>query len=87
MLSHEYGLEKIKTIGDCYMAVGGIPDVDPKHLNRDLLTLRSKCWMKQIRSGLQMERSSQSVLGYMLDLYVLRRYWRNKNLFLTFGAT
>ena len=29
-----YGLEKIKTIGDCYMAVGGIPDVVPEHLNR-----------------------------------------------------
>ena len=29
-----HGLEKIKTIGDCYMAVGGIPDVVPEHLNR-----------------------------------------------------
>jgi len=29
-----HGLEKIKTIGDCYMAVGGIPNVVPEHLNR-----------------------------------------------------
>jgi adenylate cyclase len=29
-----HGLEKIKTIGDCYMAVGGIPEIVPEHLNR-----------------------------------------------------
>ena len=29
-----HGLEKIKTIGDCYMAVGGIPHTIPEHLNR-----------------------------------------------------
>jgi adenylate cyclase len=29
-----HGLEKIKTIGDCYMAVGGIPHTNPEHLNR-----------------------------------------------------
>ena len=29
-----HGLEKIKTIGDCYMAVGGIPHAIPEHLNR-----------------------------------------------------
>jgi adenylate cyclase len=29
-----HGLEKIKTIGDCYMAVGGIPRAIPEHLNR-----------------------------------------------------
>ena len=33
-----------------------------------------------------MERSSQSVLGYMLDLYV-RALLAKQNLFLTFGAT
>jgi adenylate cyclase len=29
-----HGLEKIKTIGDCYMAVGGIPHTIPEHSNR-----------------------------------------------------
>ena len=29
-----HGLEKIKTIGDCYMAVGGIPEIVPEHLIR-----------------------------------------------------
>ncbi len=29
-----HGIEKIKTIGDCYMAVGGIPHAIPEHLTR-----------------------------------------------------
>lgn len=29
-----HGLEKIKTIGDCYMVAGGLPHPDPKHLTR-----------------------------------------------------
>lgn len=29
-----YGLEKIKTIGDCYMVAGGLPTPDPNHLKR-----------------------------------------------------
>lgn len=34
-LAEKYGLEKIKTIGDSYMVVGGVPDPRPDHL-RDL---------------------------------------------------
>ena len=29
-----FGLEKIKTIGDCYMVAGGLPQPDPDHLKR-----------------------------------------------------
>jgi adenylate cyclase len=29
-----HGLEKIKTIGDCYMVAGGLPTPDPNHLKR-----------------------------------------------------
>jgi class 3 adenylate cyclase len=30
-LAAEHGVEKIKTIGDCYMAVGGVPEARPDH--------------------------------------------------------
>jgi class 3 adenylate cyclase len=32
-----YGLEKIKTIGDCYMAAAGVPDPRPDHARRAAL--------------------------------------------------
>jgi class 3 adenylate cyclase len=35
-LSGRFGMEKIKTIGDCYMAVAGIPIPAPDHLERAL---------------------------------------------------
>ena len=33
-LADEFGLEKIKTVGDAYMVVGGMPDVTPDHTER-----------------------------------------------------
>jgi class 3 adenylate cyclase len=41
----ERGLEKIKTIGDAYMAVGGLPDPLPDHANRvvDLAVAMQEC--------------------------------------------
>jgi len=33
-ITQELGLEKIKTIGDCYMLAGGIPNAAPDHLER-----------------------------------------------------
>jgi class 3 adenylate cyclase len=31
LLAEKHGLEKIKTIGDCYMAVSGLPEPNPQH--------------------------------------------------------
>lgn len=41
----ERGLEKIKTIGDAYMAVGGLPEPQPDHANRvvDLALAMQAC--------------------------------------------
>jgi len=36
-LVERYGLEKIKTIGDCYMAAAGVPDPRPDHARRAAL--------------------------------------------------
>lgn len=36
-LTGQFGLEKIKTIGDCYMAVSGIPVASKDHLEKALL--------------------------------------------------
>lgn len=33
-LTEKYSLEKIKTIGDCYMVVGGVPDRNPLHCQK-----------------------------------------------------
>ncbi|MCA0932616.1 tetratricopeptide repeat protein [Lutimonas saemankumensis] len=33
-IMEKYGIEKIKTIGDAYMAVGGLPDPDPNHVSK-----------------------------------------------------
>jgi guanylate cyclase len=36
-LVERHGLEKIKTIGDCYMAAAGVPDPDPDHARKTAL--------------------------------------------------
>ena len=36
-LVERYGLEKIKTIGDCYMAAAGVPDPGPDHARKAAL--------------------------------------------------
>ena len=36
-LVERHGLEKIKTIGDCYMAAAGVPDPGPDHAQRAAL--------------------------------------------------
>ena len=36
-LVEQHGLEKVKTIGDCYMAVAGVPDPSPDHARKAAL--------------------------------------------------
>jgi class 3 adenylate cyclase len=36
-IAGKYGLEKIKTIGDCYMLAGGVPDASNDHAERSAL--------------------------------------------------
>jgi guanylate cyclase len=36
-LAERHGLEKVKTIGDCYMAVAGVPDPSPDHARKAAL--------------------------------------------------
>lgn len=49
-------VEKIKTIGDCYLAVAGLPEVDPEHaLNICALALEMREEMKKINASLPFE--------------------------------
>ena len=43
-ITARHGLEKIKTIGDAYMCVGGIPTADPDHANK---TVRAALELQQ----------------------------------------
>jgi class 3 adenylate cyclase len=51
-LSAKYGLEKIKTIGDCYMVVGGVPLRRPDHLESLLaMALEMLAYMRSAAAG------------------------------------
>jgi class 3 adenylate cyclase len=54
-ISEKYGLERIKTIGDCYMAVGGVPVANQTHpVDVALAALTIQKWMadeKKKRNG------------------------------------
>ncbi|MGK7925550.1 MAG: adenylate/guanylate cyclase domain-containing protein [Spirulina sp.] len=64
-LADEYGLEKIKTIGDAYMVVGGLPERKPGHLEAIAdMALAMQAAMPQFEiPQLQEERSLQIRIG------------------------
>ncbi len=78
-----YKLEKIKTIGDCYMVVGGVPDRSPTHCQqvaefaiaaRESIMAYSKEWGKplDIRIGIHTGTVVAGVVGkqkYTYDLW------------------
>jgi adenylate cyclase len=82
-LVERHGLEKIKTIGDCYMAAAGVPDPHPDHARRAaLLALDMRdavaSWTLTDRSHLQLRIGINSgpvvagVIGtkrFLYDLY------------------
>ena len=82
-LAERHGLEKIKTIGDCYMAAAGVPDPRPDHARRAaLLALDMRdevaTWTLTDRSRLQLRIGINSgpvvagVIGtkrFLYDLY------------------
>ena len=57
-LAERYGLEKIKTIGDCYMVAAGVPSPRPDHaraLARMALDMRRRCARRRDRApGLEL---------------------------------
>lgn len=81
-LTEEYKLEKIKTIGDCYMVVGGLPVPDKNHLEKvadialrfrnSLPELRTKLgYPLQLRIGLHTGNVVAGVIGRKRFIYDL----------------
>ncbi len=49
IIVERYGLEKIKTIGDAYLAVCGLPNEDPNHAKNVVLAARKILGFMQVR--------------------------------------
>jgi class 3 adenylate cyclase len=72
-LAREHGVEKIKTIGDAYMAVAGLPDPAPDHLERvaDLaLAMRDRASLP-LRIGIDTGPVVAGVIGESRFIYDL----------------
>lgn len=80
-LTDQYGLEKIKTIGDCFMAVSGLPAHTPDHLERcinlGLAVLKAKDQFQvdgepiQFRIGIETGPVVAGIIGEKRFLYDL----------------
>ncbi len=81
-IAQRYALEKIKTIGDCYMAVGGLPEPQADHAERvasaalEMLPALSRVgkWLDlplSIRIGLQTGDAVAGVIGRQKFVYDL----------------
>ncbi len=63
-LAERYGLEKIKTIGDAYMVVGGLPDPNPNH-TRAIADMALE--MQQVISNFRREDGTAFALRIGID--------------------
>ena len=81
-IAGQHGLEKIKTIGDCYMAVGGLPEPQPDHAERvanaalEMLPALSRVskWLDlplKVRIGLHTGDAVAGVIGRQKFVYDL----------------
>lgn len=81
-LSEEYGLEKIKTIGDNYMVAGGLPTLRPDHaeaiaemalsMQQKMIAFRAECGEPlQIRIGINTGPAVAGVIGTKKFIYDL----------------
>ena len=72
-LVDKYGIEKIKTIGDAYMAVGGLPDPDAQHcqkvanmaieINEIIKTKYAEKYNLKLRIGIHTGKAVAGVIG------------------------
>lgn len=63
-IATKYGVERIKTIGDCYMAVSGIPIPDPHHaIKIVLMALEMQVYMESLKSQTQEDEPWQIRAG------------------------
>ena len=60
----KYGLEKIKTIGDAYMAVGGVPETNSTHfLDTSLAALEMQYYMTEVLPSSENEEHWELRIG------------------------
>jgi adenylate cyclase len=63
-ISDKYNIEKIKTIGDAYLAVAGLPTADPKHAENIVRTaIEINAFMKDRLSKIGSERTFKVRIG------------------------
>jgi class 3 adenylate cyclase len=69
-LSAKYGLEKIKTIGDCYMVVGGVPLRRPDHLESLLaMALEMLAYMRSAAAGADPKQPDEPPLHVRIGIH------------------
>jgi len=63
-ITHKYGIEKIKTIGDAYLAVGGLPTPDAKHAENTIRAAKEiRNFMEDRLAKLGRERTFEIRIG------------------------